>query len=53
MHKFSEAIDGAVYILSNGAKKVNYEISIDEQVIAELSGYWVGELMRIDVKFKE
>ena len=51
VHPFKEII----HALGHGAKKAEFDIeSLDIDItIGSLTGYWVGDLIRIDIKFKE
>ncbi len=53
--KFVSPITQVIASLGNGAKKLEVEQEItvgDEVVIANVKGYWIGELIRIDIKFR-
>ena len=53
--KFIPVLTHVIGTLGNGAKKmeVEREISVgDEEVIANVKGYWVNDLMRINIKFR-
>jgi len=53
--KIAEPVLQVISQLGDGTKKseVEKEISVgDEEVIANVKGYWVGDLMRIDIKFR-
>jgi hypothetical protein len=54
--KFIPPLIQVISALGNRASKleVEQEITIgDEAVIANVKGYWVGNLIRIDIKFRE
>lgn len=53
--KFMPSIISVVSALGNGGKKAEYEAEVtvgDEIVIANVKRYWVGDLIRIDIKFR-
>ena len=53
--KITEPILQAIAQLGNGTKKTEIEKEVtvgDEAVIANVKGYWVGDLMRLDIKFR-
>jgi len=53
--KFIPPLTTVISALGNGSTKteVEQEITVgDEAVIANMKGYWVGDLMRIDIKFR-
>lgn len=53
--KFIPPLCRVISTLGDGTKKaeIESEISVgDEVVIANVKGYWVEELMRIDIKFR-
>jgi len=50
---FSRTITKAVEQLGSGVKRIELEIELSDQVpVADLIGYWVGDLIRIDIKFR-
>jgi co-chaperonin GroES (HSP10) len=54
--KFISPITAVIAALGNGGKKAEYETKVtvgDEIVISNIKGYWVGDLIRIDIKFRE
>lgn len=42
-------VNQAIKMLNEGAKKVNLSTSTGNTLV-EVTGYWVGEMMRIDIK---
>jgi hypothetical protein len=53
--KIAEPVILVIAQLGNGTKKseVEKEITVgDESIIANVKGYWVGELIRLDIKFR-
>lgn len=53
--KFTEPILKILVQLGNGIKKTEIEKEItvgDEVVIANVKGYWVKDIIRIDIKFR-
>lgn len=52
---YLEAIDSVMFGLNNGLKRAEIPILISKHLepIAEITGYWVKDIMRIDIKFKE
>jgi len=53
--KIAEPVLQVISQLGNGTKKseIEKEITVgDEVAIANMKGYWVGDLMRIDIKFR-
>lgn len=54
--KFIPPLIQVIAALGNGANKleVEQEITVGDTVaIANVKGYWVGNLIRIDIKFRE
>jgi hypothetical protein len=54
--KFSPCIEKVIDQLGNGAKRTEFEsgeITVgDTVVIANVVGYWVQDILRIDIKFR-
>jgi len=53
--KFIPPVQEAIKALGGGMKKVEYETQVevgDSAAIANVKGYWVSDLMRIDIKFR-
>lgn len=51
--KFSSVVSKAIEQLGSGVKRIELEIKIgDQEPVANLVGYWVNDLMRIDIKFR-
>jgi hypothetical protein len=53
--EIAEPVTQVIAQLVNGDEKseVEKEITVgDESVIANVKGYWVGELIRLDIKFR-
>ena len=53
--KFVSPLTQVIATLGCGGKKteVESEISVgNEEVIANVKGYWIGDLLRIDIKFR-
>jgi hypothetical protein len=53
--KFIPSLITVISALGNGAKNLEVESEItvgDTVVIANVKGYWVGDLIRIDIKFR-
>jgi len=43
----------AIDMLGKGAKKVEFDVDIGDQLNPiKVSGYWIADLMRIDIKLK-
>ena len=53
--KFIPSLITIISALGNGTKKLEVEQEVtvgDEVAIANMKGYWIGDLMRIDIKFR-
>jgi len=51
---FSRVISKAVEQLGSGVKRIELEIDVGEGLpVADLVGYWVNDLMRVDIKLKQ
>jgi len=52
LNKVNQEINHVISVLGNGIKRVDSEVRIGEDnCIANVSGYWINDLMRIDIKF--
>lgn len=54
--RFIPSLVTVISTLGNGAKNLEVESEItvgDTAAIANVKGYWVGDLIRIDIKFRE
>ena len=52
---FIPPIQEVIKTLGNGAQRSEYEAQVevgDTAAIAHVKGYWVGDLIRIDIKFR-
>ena len=50
---FNLATERVISVLGNGMAKAETELTVgDPQVIANVKGYWVKDLIRIDIKFR-
>ena len=50
---FSRAVGQVIATLGNGIKRADTETYLTEIQVAQITGYWVNDLMRIDIRFKE
>jgi len=51
--KFLPLLHETIKSLGSGARKTEYEVELGDQVvIANMKGYWMGNLIRIDIKFR-
>jgi len=54
--KFTPPLIKVIAALGDGTKKTEVEQEItagDTVAVANVKGYWVGDLMRIDIKFRD
>ena len=54
--KIAEPVLQTIAQLGNGTKRTEIEKEItvgNEEVIANVKGYWVNDLIRIDIKFRD
>ena len=50
---FTLAIERVISVLSNGMAKAETGVELgDTVVIANIKGYWVGDMIRLDIKFR-
>lgn len=53
VERFSFAIAKAIEQLGSGVTRIELAIDVGEdEPVADLVGYWVGDLMRLDIKFR-
>ncbi len=51
--KFLQTIEKAIVQLNSGIKRIELEIDIGDGIpIAKITGYWIVNAIRIDIKFK-
>ena len=53
--KFIPSLIQVIAVLGNGAKKLETEAEVtvgDEIVIADVKGYWINDMIRIDINFR-
>ena len=51
--KIQEVVGEVIAALGNSAKRIDKDVHIGDQTSPiEISGYWVDDIMRIDIKIK-
>jgi hypothetical protein len=52
INSIRDDVTALIMALSNGLKKAECDVTVgDDAPIASISAYWVGDLIRIDIKF--
>lgn len=52
--KFQDGAGQAISALGKGVKRIDLDVDLGDQLNpVEIVGYWVGDIMRIDIKLKE
>lgn len=52
--KIMSSVDKVIRFLGNGASKVEENVSLENALPSlKISGYWVEDVMRIDIKIKQ